>query len=78
MNSETAKSFIHSLVFLDAKRPVTIDILKRIDLKKLAEKAGREKEAKSYMEKARLHENNQKILIFERLPKYQRKHTKTL
>ncbi|MBN6741215.1 hypothetical protein JKG47_11850 [Acidithiobacillus sp. MC6.1] len=37
LNSNTAQQFISALVFSDSKRPVTIDVLKRIDLKKLAE-----------------------------------------
>ncbi|MEX2214309.1 MAG: hypothetical protein WD768_09295, partial [Phycisphaeraceae bacterium] len=40
LNSETAQRFISALVFADAKRPVTVDVLKRIDLKKLAERMG--------------------------------------
>ena len=42
LNSETARRFISALVFTDAKRPVTVDILKRIDLRRLAEHAGQE------------------------------------
>ncbi len=37
LNSEICQRFLKSLIFFDAKRPVTIDILKRVDLKKLAE-----------------------------------------
>ena len=74
LNSKAAKGFIDSLIFLDAKRPVTIDILKRIDLKKLAEKSGKEKEAKSYLENSGLSDSNQKVLVFEKTPKYKRKH----
>lgn len=37
LNSETCRRFLKSLIFFDAKRPVTIEILRRIDLKKLAE-----------------------------------------
>ena len=40
LNSKTARRFLSALVFADAKRPITIDILKRIDLKKLAEHEG--------------------------------------
>ncbi|MBW1728178.1 MAG: SAM-dependent DNA methyltransferase, partial [Deltaproteobacteria bacterium] len=36
LNSETCLKFIKSLIFFDAKRPVNIDILSRIDLKKLS------------------------------------------
>jgi len=42
LNSETARRFLSSLIFRDSKRPVTIDILKRIDLKKLAKKTKQE------------------------------------
>ncbi len=37
LNSEICQKFLKSLIFSDAKRPITIDILKRIDLKKLSE-----------------------------------------
>jgi hypothetical protein len=49
LNSETARRFISALVFTDAKRPVTVDILKRIDLKRLAEHVGRSKAATQYL-----------------------------
>jgi len=49
LNSETAQRFISALVFTDAKRPVTIDVLKRVDLKKLAEHAGQETMAIDYL-----------------------------
>lgn len=42
LNSETARRFLSSLIFRDSKRPVTIDILKRFDLKKLAKKTKQE------------------------------------
>ena len=37
LNSDISQRFLHSLVFFDAKRPVTIDVLNRIDLKRVAE-----------------------------------------
>ncbi|HEX8128326.1 MAG TPA: hypothetical protein VF527_04430 [Pyrinomonadaceae bacterium] len=49
LNSETAQRFVSALVFKDAKRPVTIDILKRVDLRRLAERAGRKMEALEYL-----------------------------
>jgi len=49
LNSETARRFISTLVFTDAKRPVTVDILKRIDLTRLAERAGRRTTAVEYL-----------------------------
>ena len=41
LNSEAAKKFIRSLVFFDSKRPVTLDILRRLDLMALAEELGK-------------------------------------
>ena len=41
LNSESSKMFIRSLVFFDSKRPITIDILRRIDLVALAEELGK-------------------------------------
>ena len=76
LNSKIAKSFIHSLVFFDAKRPLTVDILKRIDLKKLAEKLNKEREACSYLTNAEFGKNNQKVLVFEKPPKYRKSSAK--
>lgn len=36
LNSETAKDFFSSMIFWDAKRPVTIEILRRLDLQTLS------------------------------------------
>ncbi|NQT01667.1 MAG: SAM-dependent DNA methyltransferase [Planctomycetes bacterium] len=41
LNSDPCKNFIKSLVFLDSKRPVNIELLKRIDLSALAKEFGR-------------------------------------
>jgi len=40
LNSDKAQRFFSAFVFLDAKRPVTIDVLKQIDLVALAEEFG--------------------------------------
>jgi hypothetical protein len=37
LNSQACQNFLKSLIFFDSKRPINIDILSRIDLKKLAE-----------------------------------------
>lgn len=37
LNSETAQQFFQSFIFWDAKRPITIEILKQLDLFKLAQ-----------------------------------------
>jgi hypothetical protein len=36
LNSEPARGFFSALVFWDAKRPITIDVLRRLDLRALA------------------------------------------
>lgn len=41
LNSETSREFYNSLIFWDAKRPINIDILKRLDLLELARHSGR-------------------------------------
>ncbi len=70
LNSETAQRFISSLVFIDAKRPVTIDVLKRIDLKKLAEHAGQESKAIKYLASPALESSHQRLLVFEKKETY--------
>lgn len=42
LNSEIAKEFLSSLVFWDSKRPITVDLLKRIDIRSLARELKRE------------------------------------
>jgi hypothetical protein len=37
LNSQIAQEFLSSLVFRDAKRPITVDVLRRLDLLKLGE-----------------------------------------
>jgi hypothetical protein len=49
LNSEAAQRFVSALVFADAKRPVTVDILKRINLQVLAERKGKGSEAVKYL-----------------------------
>jgi hypothetical protein len=44
LNSPTAQEFYSSLVFWDAKRPITIDILRQLDLAALARELGSEEE----------------------------------
>ena len=40
LNSPTAQAFYKSFVFWDSKRPITADLLRRLDLRRLAEEAG--------------------------------------
>ncbi|MBX7259452.1 MAG: SAM-dependent DNA methyltransferase [Candidatus Hydrogenedentes bacterium] len=70
LNRDTAQRFISSLVFRDAKRPITIEILKRIDLKKLAVHAGQEEKAIEYLSSSCLESDRQGVLVFEERVKY--------
>lgn len=63
LNSETAQRFVSALVFTDAKRPVTVDVLKRIDLHRLAERAGRKTEAIEYLSSSKLESGQQRLLF---------------
>jgi hypothetical protein len=40
LNSSTAQAFYKAFVFWDMKRPITADLLRRLDLRRLAEEAG--------------------------------------
>ena len=73
LNSDVAKQFLHSLIFFDAKRPVTIDVLNRMDLSRVAERLGLEDKARKYLQEASLFEGGQSVLVFEKAPKYKAK-----
>jgi hypothetical protein len=45
LNSEPAGAFLAAMVFWDEKRPITVDLLKRLDLTKLAARLGRHLES---------------------------------
>jgi len=70
LNANTGQCFISSLVFTDAKRPITIDVLRRIDLKKLAEHDGQETKAIQYLSSPALESTHQRLLVFERGEEY--------
>jgi hypothetical protein len=65
LNSETAQRFVSALVFTDAKRPVTVNVLKRVDLQRLAERAGRQTEAVEYLSSSTLERGQQRLLFAE-------------
>ncbi len=74
LNSEECLEFLHSLVFFDAKRPINIDILRRIDFAQLARKKGMFKQAKTYLTKADFYKGKQQpLLVFEDREKYKTK-----
>ena len=73
LNSDIGQRFLHSLVFFDAKRPITTDVLNRIDLKRLAQRLNREKEAQKFLRYAAAFEDGQPLLVFEGKGKYRAK-----
>lgn len=50
LNSKPARMFLESMIFWADKRPITVDLLKRLHIGKLAEKMGREKEYMKFTE----------------------------
>jgi len=44
LRSEPAQCFLHSMIHWDEKRPITVEILKRLSIRKLAAMLGRERE----------------------------------
>ncbi|MFH1369981.1 MAG: SAM-dependent methyltransferase [Planctomycetota bacterium] len=63
LNSDLCQRFLRSIVFLDSKRPITIDVLNRIDLKRIAEKLGQEMNARKFLLTARHFEHEQPLLF---------------
>ena len=73
LNSDICQRFLRSLVFFDAKRPITIDVLSRIDLKKVAEHVNRAAEARKLLVGAAGFEDRQPLLVFEKKTGYRTK-----
>jgi len=52
LNSKEMKKFLHSILFIDSKRVITVDILKRIDMASLAKKFSSSEIANRYLKSA--------------------------
>jgi hypothetical protein len=52
LNSDTAKEFFSALVFWDAKRPITVALLRRLDVFTLAQALGVEAQLEGYLKRA--------------------------
>lgn len=76
LNSDVCQKFLRSLIFLDSKRPVTIDVLNRIDLKRVAEHVNRVAEARKFLSVAAWFEDEQPLLVFEK-ERYRREGSNT-
>lgn len=42
LNSESGRAFLNAFTFWDAKRPITVDVLRRLDLRALAQESGQD------------------------------------
>lgn len=71
LNSDTAQRFLRSLIFFDSKRSITIDVLRRIDLLKLAERLGQRERATAYLIDAPFEQSAQQLLLFEAAETYE-------
>jgi hypothetical protein len=67
LNSEICQNFLKSIIFFDAKRPITVEILKRIDLNKLAEHFDEKEKAVTYLAQAHISTNSQFQIVFENI-----------
>lgn len=70
LNSTEVKKFLHSILFIDAKRAITIDILKRIDMASLARKFDSFEMANTYLEFAGKEVQGQASFVFEEAVQY--------
>jgi hypothetical protein len=73
LNSDVSQRFLRSLIFFDSKRPISIDVLNRIDFKRLAEHVNRTAEARRFLVTAAGFEDRQPLLVFEKKEKYRAK-----
>ncbi len=78
LNSEVAKQFLASNIFIDSKRPVTADVLNRIDLKKVSEQVGRLEELETYLRSGNSDSKGQGLLVFEKSKIYVSKSRKNV
>jgi len=51
LNSDTAKEFFSALVFWDAKRPITVALLRRLDILALAQELGIQPDLEEYLKR---------------------------
>jgi len=66
LNSKECKSFIKSLVFYDSKRPITIEILKRINFSELAKIHKQSDMGKKYLQQAGMFNHSQLLIVFDK------------
>ena len=69
-NADVTRRFLKATLFSDSKRPVTAEVLNRIDVKKVAETLGREDALIAFLHSGTVESNGQGSLVFEQAAKY--------
>jgi hypothetical protein len=69
-NSDVARRLLKAIVFSDSKRPITAEVLNRIDAKKVAEQLGREEELTRFLSRGTAESDGQGRLVFEQEGNY--------
>jgi hypothetical protein len=69
-DSDLTRCFLQSMIFADSKRPVTADVLNRIDVKKVAEQLGKAEALSDFLHGGNVESNGQGVLVFEKKSKY--------
>ncbi|SFV51353.1 modification methylase NspV [hydrothermal vent metagenome] len=64
LNSDEMQKFLYSLIFIDAKRPITVEILKRIDMAKLSKKFGQLEISNKYLKFSGMEQKGQTSFVF--------------
>jgi len=62
--------FLRSVVFTDSKRPITADILNRLDIYKIAEQFGAAERLSSFLKTGTMETNGQGVMVFEKRSEY--------
>jgi len=70
LNSDITQRFLRALVFFDAKRPITIEVLNRVNLKRVAERLGLESDARKFFREAAYFEGHQSLFVFDKQAEY--------
>ena len=71
LNSKESKEFLNSLIFFDSKRPITIDILKRISLSELARTTNKFNKLHNFLSNPYENSTDEQLsLVFEKKRKY--------
>ena len=64
-NADITRRFFKSIIFSDSKRPVTADVLNRLDVKKVAEERGQTEALTTFLSRGTIESNGQGLLVFE-------------